>query len=204
MTMESQLASTVLMIRPVRFESNPMTAASNRFQGKTEASAGEQHEAALKEFDGLVDALRDKGINVIVVEDSVEPHTPDSIFPNNWVSFHADGRVVLYPMEAENRRTERRMDVIALLNDELGYAVSDVVESEPNCQAAPASESRLILGPVPYPVSSLVPRMTVSLVRLGQWIASRSGTSTSSAYSCTKVISFVTRTFCVDPTRAAR
>ena len=132
MAMESQLASTVLMIRPVRFESNPMTAESNRFQGKTEASAGEQHEAALKEFDGLVDALRDKGINVIVVEDSVEPHTPDSIFPNNWVSFHADGRVVLYPMEAENRRTERRMDVISQLNDELGYAVSEVVDLSPH------------------------------------------------------------------------
>jgi len=132
MAMESQLASTVLMIRPVRFESNPMTAESNRFQGKTEASAGEQHEAALKEFDGLVDALRDKGINVIVVDDTVEPHTPDSIFPNNWVSFHADGRVVLYPMEAENRRTERRMDVISQLNDELGYVVSEVVDLSPH------------------------------------------------------------------------
>ena len=109
-----------------------MTAESNRFQGKTEASAGEQHEAALKEFDGLVDALRDKGINVIVVDDTVEPHTPDSIFPNNWVSFHADGRVVLYPMEAENRRTERRMDVISQLNDELGYAVSEVVDLSPH------------------------------------------------------------------------
>ena len=132
MTMEAQLASTVLMIRPVRFESNPMTAESNRFQGKTEASAEEQQEAALKEFDSLVDALRDKGINVVVVDDAVEPHTPDSIFPNNWVSFHGDGRVVLYPMEAENRRTERRMDIISRLNDELGYVVSEVVDLSPH------------------------------------------------------------------------
>jgi hypothetical protein len=128
MTMEAQLASTVLMIRPVRFESNPMTAESNRFQGKSEASAEEQHAAALAEFDNLVVALREKGIDVIVVEDTVEPHTPDSIFPNNWVSFHGDGRVVLYPMEAENRRTERRTDIIARLNDELGFAVSEVID----------------------------------------------------------------------------
>lgn len=126
--MEAQLASTVLMIRPVRFGSNPMTAESNRFQGKSAASAEEQHAAALVEFDSLVDALREKGIDVIVVEDTVEPHTPDSIFPNNWVSFHGDGRVVLYPMEAENRRTERRTDVISHLNDELGYVVSEVVD----------------------------------------------------------------------------
>jgi len=132
MTMAGQLASTVLMIRPVRFESNPMTEESNRFQGKTEASAEEQQAAALGEFDSLVDALRDKGINVIVVDDTVEPHTPDSVFPNNWVSFHDDGRVVLYPMEAENRRAERRTDIIAQLNDELGYVVSEVVDLSPH------------------------------------------------------------------------
>jgi len=109
-----------------------MTAESNRFQGKSEASAEEQHAAALAEFDNLVVALQEKGIDVIVVEDTVEPHTPDSIFPNNWVSFHGDGRVVLYPMEAENRRTERRMDVISQLNDELGYAVSEVVDLSPH------------------------------------------------------------------------
>jgi hypothetical protein len=130
--MEEQLASTVLMIRPVRFESNPMTAESNRFQGKSEATAGEQHAAAIGEFDNLVHVLQDKGINVIVVDDTLDPHTPDSIFPNNWVSFHADGRVVLYPMEAENRRTERRMDIIGQLDDELGFAVSEIVDLSPH------------------------------------------------------------------------
>ena len=126
--MESQLTSTVLMIRPARFESNPQTAESNRFQGRSNATAAEQHVAALAEFDGLVDALRDHGIDVIVVEDTDEPHTPDSIFPNNWVSFHADGRVVLYPMEAQNRRTERRMDIIEGLDSAPGYVVSEVID----------------------------------------------------------------------------
>ncbi|MDH3533450.1 MAG: arginine deiminase-related protein, partial [Gammaproteobacteria bacterium] len=110
---ESQLASAVLMIRPVRFESNPLTAASNRFQGKSQVTPQQQQTAALQEFDDLVTTLRDAGIDVIVVDDTTEPHTPDSIFPNNWISFHADGRVVLYPMEAVNRRTERRTDIVA-------------------------------------------------------------------------------------------
>ena len=126
--MESQLASTVLMIRPVRFESNPQTAESNRFQGRMDASAEEQQQAARAEFDGLVSALRDGGIEVLVFDDMPEPHTPDSIFPNNWVSFHADGRVVLYPMEAGNRRLERRTDIIERLGDEHGFAVSEVVD----------------------------------------------------------------------------
>ena len=105
-----------------------MTAESNLFQGRNEATADEQQEAALREFDGLAAALRSAGINVIVVDDNSEPHTPDSIFPNNWVSFHADGRVVLYPMDAPNRRTERRTDVIDKLGNELGFQVSEVLD----------------------------------------------------------------------------
>ncbi len=134
--MDSQLASTVLMIRPVRFESNPETAESNRFQGRTSASADEQQQAALAEFDGLVTALRDRGIDVLVFDDTPEPHTPDSIFPNNWVSFHADGRVVLYPMEATNRRLERRADIIESLGDEHGFTVSEVVDLSGHEQAS--------------------------------------------------------------------
>jgi hypothetical protein len=125
---ESQLASTVLMIRPVRFESNPLTAASNRFQGKTSASVDEQQLAALDEFNALAAALREQGIKVIILDDTSEPHTPDSVFPNNWISFHADGRVVLYPMEAENRRTERRVDVIETINAEHGFNVREIVD----------------------------------------------------------------------------
>jgi len=125
---ESQLASTVVMVRPARFESNPQTAESNRFQGQPVAPPGEQQARALTEFDGLVRTLRDDGVEVIVFEDTCEPHTPDSVFPNNWISTHADGRVVLYPMEAENRRRERRMDIVDYLRGDAGFDVSEVVD----------------------------------------------------------------------------
>jgi len=125
---ESQLATRVLMIRPAAFESNPLTAKSNRFQGRSGVDPDAQQAAALKEFEGLVQVLQEAGIEVIVVEDTLEPRTPDSIFPNNWISLHADGRVVLYPMEATNRRTERRADVIEHLSDDLGLLVTEVVD----------------------------------------------------------------------------
>ena len=135
MNPESQLASAVLMIRPLRFESNPMTAESNRFQGGSSASPDDQNAAAQREFAGLAATLRDAGIDVMVVDDTLDPHTPDSVFPNNWVSFHADGRVVLYPMEAHNRRTERRMDIIEQVDTDLGYLVSEVVDLSGHEQA---------------------------------------------------------------------
>jgi hypothetical protein len=116
------------MIRPTRFESNPMTAESNVFQGRSTATPEEQQVAAMREFDALVDALRSAGIDVIVENDTPNPHTPDSIFPNNWVSFHGDGRVVLYPMEAPNRRTERRPDLIDRLANEYGFQIVEVLD----------------------------------------------------------------------------
>lgn len=116
------------MIRPVGFSSNPLTAESNRFQGKTGLSAGAQQAAAVKEFDRLADMLRQAGVDVIVIEDTAEPPTPDSIFPNNWISMHGDGKVVLFPMEAKNRRTERRMDIVECLGDQHGLSVTDVVD----------------------------------------------------------------------------
>ena len=125
---ESQLTSTVLMIRPTRFESNPQTAASNRFQGGTSETPEEQQAAALREFEGLVAALRDARIEVIIFDDTVRPHTPDAVFPNNWFSTHADGRVVLYPMEAANRRAERRLDVIESLHKRYRRRVTEVVD----------------------------------------------------------------------------
>jgi len=105
-----------------------MTAESNRFQGKLEMSPDAQNAAAQREFDGLVATLRDVGIDVVVVDDTLDPHTPDSVFPNNWVSFHADGRVVLFPLEAQNRRAERRMDIIEQVDTDFGYLVSEVVD----------------------------------------------------------------------------
>lgn len=125
---EAQLASAVLMIRPVHFLSNPLTATSNRFQGQSALGADAQNRHAQQEFDVLAAALRAAGIKVIVVDDTDEPHTPDSVFPNNWVSFHSDGRAVLYPMEAENRRLERRIDVLESLVRDYGFAISEVVD----------------------------------------------------------------------------
>lgn len=125
---ESQLASAVLMIRPVRFESNPLTAESNKFQGKNPNSPEQQQQAAAREFDDLKAALESNGIQVIDIDDTAEPHTPDAIFPNNWVSFHADGTVVLYPMEAPNRRTERRPDIIESLSTQYGFQVREILD----------------------------------------------------------------------------
>ncbi len=105
------------MIRPVRFAGNVQTAASNRFQNLAEQqSVAAVQSAACAEFDELVTRLRAAGVRVHVLDDTPEPHKPDSIFPNNWVSFHADGTVVLYPMLAPNRRLERRMDVLQYLS----------------------------------------------------------------------------------------
>jgi len=99
------------MIRPVSFVYNEQTAVNNAFQSVTADGATVQ-EKALAEFDAMVNLLRSNGVEVTVVQDTAEPHTPDSIFPNNWVSFHEDGTVVLYPMFAENRRAERKPHVL--------------------------------------------------------------------------------------------
>jgi hypothetical protein len=112
-----QTTSTILMIRPVNFGFNEQTAGSNAFQNRNAAQQQVQGKA-LAEFDSLVSVLRENGVEVIVIDDTPEPHTPDSIFPNNWVSFHQDGNVFLYPMMAENRRLERREDIIMQLEDE--------------------------------------------------------------------------------------
>lgn len=125
---EQQLANTVVMVRPARFLSNPETAASNRFQHAGAIPAERLQSQAVDEFEGLASELRGAGIEVIVFDDTLEPHTPDAVFPNNWVSFHADGRVVLYPMEAANRRLERRPDIVAALAEQHGFAVSEIID----------------------------------------------------------------------------
>lgn len=108
-----QNTDTLLMIRPVAFRFNPETAENNYFQKNKE---GENvQEKALAEFNTLVKKLKDKGINVIEIDDTLEPHTPDSIYPNNWISMQHDGSVVLYPMYAKNRRWERRTDIVEYL-----------------------------------------------------------------------------------------
>lgn len=101
------------MIRPASFSWNSETAASNQFQSN--ANFVNAQSGACAEFDALAEALTRVGVRVHVFADTREPHTPDAIFPNNWVSFHADGTVVLYPMLAPNRRLERRRDILESL-----------------------------------------------------------------------------------------
>ncbi len=124
-TPEKQSASAVLMIRPANFGANPETAQSNAFQKSAESGATAQSRA-LAEFDALAEALRAAGVVVELFEDRPEPVTPDAVFPNNWVSFHADGSAWLYPMLALNRRWERRQDILDALKSERGYALTDV------------------------------------------------------------------------------
>ncbi|MBT8318672.1 MAG: amidinotransferase [Gramella sp.] len=120
-----QITNTILMVRPVGFRMNEQTAVNNYFQEKLEGD--DINEIATQEFDIFVDKLRSVGVNVIVVDDVPEDDTPDSIFPNNWVSFHDDGQVALYPMFAENRRKERRLQYFAKL-EEAGFKITDIVD----------------------------------------------------------------------------
>lgn len=113
------------MIRPCSFGFNEQTAESNAFQTR-EADQQRVQADALAEFDGLVQILKANDVNVTVIDDTPQPHTPDSIFPNNWVSFHADGGVYLYPMQAENRRLERREDIITRLED--NFTVRHIID----------------------------------------------------------------------------
>jgi hypothetical protein len=112
---DMQTTSHILMIRPVNFSFNAETATNNAFQVKNE-EANVQGKA-LKEFDEFVALLRKNGVDVTVVEDTPEPNTPDSIFPNNWISFHSDGTVLLYPMYAPNRRAERKEHVLEKIDE---------------------------------------------------------------------------------------
>lgn len=111
-----QSTNHILMIRPVAFTFNDQTAASNSFQKQDEANIETQN-LALLEFDSLVNKLKQVGVNVIVINDTIEPHKPDSIFPNNWISFHPNGEIAVYPMQAPNRRLERRFDILDQLGD---------------------------------------------------------------------------------------
>jgi hypothetical protein len=122
----AQAASTVFLVRPVRFSFNLETAASNYFQQAATETDNTVQAKVQAEFDNVVATLRAQGINVLVFDDTLEPHTPDSIFPNNWVTLHADGRILLYPMCAPNRRLERRTDILAALSQQ--FVVEEIVD----------------------------------------------------------------------------
>jgi hypothetical protein len=124
----NQTTNSILMIRPVAFRMNEQTAVNNYYQKVLDNTTSETVNAkAQKEFDAFVEKLKKVGVNVVVVNDTQEPDTPDSIFPNNWISFHENGDVVLYPMFAENRRAERREDILDTLEDH-GFIINEIMD----------------------------------------------------------------------------
>lgn len=124
----NQTTNSVLMIRPVAFRMNEQTAVNNYYQKVLDNLSPETvNTKAKQEFDTFVKKLRTVGIDVTVVDDTQSPDTPDSVFPNNWISFHENGDVVLYPMFAENRRLERREEILDLLEDN-GFQVNDIMD----------------------------------------------------------------------------
>jgi hypothetical protein len=123
-----QTTNSILMIRPVAFRMNEQTAVNNYYQKVLDGLSSETVNAkAQEEFDAFVKKLRMVGVDVIVVEDTKTPDTPDSIFPNNWISFHENGDIALYPMFAENRRHERREDVLDILEDQ-GFVINNIMD----------------------------------------------------------------------------
>lgn len=124
----NQTTNSVLMVRPAKFRANPETAVNNYYQNKSNTTLPETlHVKAQQEFDELVTQLKANGIHVVVVDDTAQPDTPDAIFPNNWISFHQNANVVVYPMFAPNRRLERREDVLDLLESE-GFSIKDIID----------------------------------------------------------------------------
>ena len=124
----NQTTNSILMIRPVAFRMNEQTAVNNYYQkvidGLLPATVNAK---AQQEFDAFVAKLKAVGVDVIVVEDTLNPDTPDSIFPNNWISFHENGDIALFPMFAENRRLERREEILDIL-EEKGFFIDNIMD----------------------------------------------------------------------------
>ena len=125
---ELQTARAVLMIRPASFAVNPQTAASNAYQQINVGDGGAISQQALAETEQAARRLAAAGVEVILMDDIAAPAKPDAVFPNNWVSFHGDVRVIIYPLHAVNRRLERRPELIGALVDEYGYAVTEQLD----------------------------------------------------------------------------
>lgn len=128
--MKDFLTNRVLMIRPIAFTYNAETAKDNLYQKNDHKDGKELQAKAVVEFDALVEKLREATIEVLIVQDTKEPHTPDSIFPNNWFSTHEDGTLVLYPMYAENRRLERTPKILDFVKDREDLKIIDLTKNE--------------------------------------------------------------------------
>jgi hypothetical protein len=124
--MPAQNPSALLMVRPVAFGYNSEAALTNAFQSEDADDPQDIVQRAIKEFDTMVDLLQAHNIIVHVVEDTDHPKKPDAVFPNNWISFHEDGRVILYPMQPVSRRVERRLDIIEWIRK--SYLISEVLD----------------------------------------------------------------------------
>jgi hypothetical protein len=122
-----QISNHLLMIEPVSFSKNAQTAVNNYYQKDSVLSPLETQKQALAEFKNFAALLQSKGIEVTVVKDTVDPETPDSIFPNNWISFHEDSRIGIYPMFAENRRNEVRLEILDQIGTK-GYKIGEIVD----------------------------------------------------------------------------
>jgi hypothetical protein len=156
------------MVRPASFGFNLQTAASNAFQqNPTEAAETETQRLALEEFDGVAKALQRAGVDVVVASDTVLPAKPDAIFPNNWVSFHFDGTVTLYPMLAPNRRWERREEVLEQVVREGGFRVLrtfDLTHRESEGKFLEGTGSLVLDRPHRVAYASLSPRTDLDVL----------------------------------------
>mgnify|MGYP003310692783 CR=1 FL=1 len=127
--MDTQVTSQLLMVRPANFSSNKETIETNKFQNDLTADLKENTQnQALREFDKMVKLLRDHGISVIDIDDIKELENTDAVFPNNWVSFHQDNTVVLYPMMARSRRSEKRYDILEYLSKYQSFKIDRIID----------------------------------------------------------------------------
>jgi hypothetical protein len=121
-----QSTNHIFLIKPASFNYNHQTAQSNAFQNKMQIQSSEVNLKAIEEFNGLAAKLKSRGVDVTIFDDTAEPIKPDAVFPNNWISLHTDGTVILYPMCAPNRRLERRADIIELLKKK--FKVTSIID----------------------------------------------------------------------------
>ncbi len=167
-----QVTGRVLMVRPMRFGFNRETATSNTLQRWPVIGAELVHQRALAEFDCVAGKLLSYGVDVQVAEDTDQSDKPDAIFPNNWVSFHDDGTVVLYPLQAASRRAERRRDIVAWLTEEGGFEVRRIVDLswlEQRAQYLEGTGSLVLDRPAMVAYAALSPRThPAALVRFGE------------------------------------
>ena len=158
-----QCTNRVLMVRSSCFNFNPVTAVDNSFQKQLDLSPAEVEERSLREFDGLVSQLRSARVDVKVVEDTLKVST-DVIFPNNWISFHQERKIVVYPMKAENRRREKRYDLVEGWKEKLGAELIDYSHYEQEGKFLEGTGSMVLDRVNRIAYSCISPRTNIEMV----------------------------------------